>query len=427
MRKRQNNGNRAFISLLVIIMAMSFFPSVLSLEITNVWNIQTVDASESVGWSSAIAIDSNNIPHVAYGGSQDVKYASLNWNSWKIENIAQGGGRIGLALDSNNTPHVVFSDVEGRLFYAKRNVTGWDIQTVSGDGTSGAIALDSMGKPHIAYLTTARVLKFASLISTGWDIRTVDNSQLFSDNLVSLALDSNNQPHILYGYDKTGSQNTLMIVKYATYNNSGWDIQTVNSDAISGGLGNLVLDSKDLPQFTYILPGINPSFGYTVFNSTLIYIKSDGLVWNTQIVASNLNWGSFAGYLILDSSDYPHIVYCNSSFTNNTGTLLYSEWTGTSWNTQTVDSSSVLNAGPVVLDHNRNPHLAYLGQFKQYGSFAGYLKYASINEIQYENNNQTQTLYIFLLVGVPTSVVLLIAVAYACKKRKIKTLKSDGK
>jgi hypothetical protein len=349
------------------------------------WNIQTIDKNGSTGFNS-IALDSNNNPHIAYGAYENgyyrdphyVMYASWNGSEWIIENVTQGGGRIDLALDSNNNPHIVFTD-NSRLIYASLNATGWDTQIVD-KGFSAALALDSDGNPHIAYLNVENALKYASWKATGWNIQTVDSSQIFAANLVSLELDSNDKPHVLYGYDTRGSQPYLTIVKYAAHNSSGWSIQTVVSDAASWGLGNIALDSDGNPHFTYILPRINRASGhtqYTNLNTNLTYVSWNGSAWNTQTVASNIHWQGLAGYLALDSFDYPHIVYYNATSDSYSGALTYSRWTGTAWDTQTIDSNSSLNVGPIALDSNGIPHVAYSENPAPTSMYVAYIKYAT--------------------------------------------------
>jgi hypothetical protein len=422
------------LSLMVLLMLLGASFLLLPTQADLTWSIQTVDKNGATG-SRSIVLDSNNNPHIAYCDYENgnwhnplyVMYASWNGSDWNIENVTQGRGSIDLALDSNNNPHIVFNDGTGRLLYASFDSTGWNIQTVDNDGSSGSLALDSAGNPHIAYLTTRRALRYASWTATGWRIQPVDSSEIFDMNLVSLALDASNNPHILYGYNTPGSQNILTIVKYAAYNSSGWYTQTVVSDAAVGGLGNIALDSNGYPHFTYIFPRINRTYGspqYTNLNTTLTYVSWNGSAWNTQKVASNVNWRGLAGYLALDSHNYPHIAYYNSTPDGYSGALMYSSWTGTAWDTQTVDSNSSLDAGPIALDSNGTPHIAYLGQPVIPSNYVAYLKYAITTE-----PTQTPTPTATSAVGFPLNllspwiavpvitVIVLIALAYFWKKK----------
>jgi hypothetical protein len=410
------------LAILVLLMLFAVFFSTLSFGSPLSWNIQTVDAGET-GFSCSIALDSNNNPHIAYGGTHDVKYAS-----WKIQNISQGGGSIDLALDSNNNPHIVFNDIEGRLFYATSNSTGWEVQMLTSDGMSGSIALDSANNAQIAYLDTRNALKYAHRTATGWNIRTIDSSKIFNANLVSLALDTRNNPHILYSYDVRGSQNALTIVKYAAYNTSEWEIQSVISDSI-WGLGNIALDSNGYPRFTYIIRSIGSQDHsiITKYDSTLVYASWNGSAWEIRTVISNVNWQNFAGYLALDSHDNPHITYYNMTADTGSNSLMYSTWTGTEWNTQTIESNRTMSAGPIALDSRGTPHIAYLGQIRPYGSFAGFLKHATIAEYApNETSEPENALYLWGVLIIIVVVMMTIAYVWKKKATRVVILKSPA-
>ncbi len=371
----------------LLLIAILAFQSILQVRSYQTWSIQTVAKNSELGLNS-IALDSNNNPHIAYSAYEGgyyrnpsyVMYASWNGSEWIIENVTQGGGIIDLALDSNNNPHIVFNN-DGRLMYASLNATDWNMQIVD-EGFSASLALDSDDNPHIAYLNGEHSLKYARWTETGWHIQTIDSSQLFL-NTLSLELDSNNNPHILYGYDSPGPKSRLTVVKYATHSSSGWNIQAVVSDAAGGGFGNIALDSNGYPHFTYILPRINRAFGqteYTNLNTNLTYVSWNGSGWNTQEVASNISWHNRAGCLALDSNDYPHIVYYNLTSGGYSGVLKYSRWTGTAWDTQTVESISLLNMGSIALDSNGTPHITYSETPTPTSMYVADIKYATITE-----------------------------------------------
>jgi hypothetical protein len=411
----------------LLLIAILAFQGMLQAGASPIWSIQTVAKNSAIGLNS-IALDSNNNPHIAYSAYEGgyyrnplyLMYASWNGSEWIIENVTQGGGISDLALDSNNNPHIVFND--GRLMYAILNATGWNMQIVD-EGFSASLALDSDGNPHIAYLNGEHALKYARWTLTGWHIQTIDSSQIFH-NTLSLELDSNDNPHILYGYNTRGSQPYLTIVKYAVYNSSGWSIQTVVSDAASGGFGNIALDSDGYPHFTYILPQINRAFGqteYTNLNTNLTYVSWNGSGWNTQEVASNIRWQGRAGCLALDSNDYPHIVYYNLTSGGYSGVLKYSRWTGTAWDTQTVESISLLNMGSIALDSNGTPHITYSEKPTPTSMYVADIKYATTTEPTQTPIPMSESFQTILIVAVLVASVVLVGVGlrlYSKKRRQ---------
>jgi len=131
------------------------------------------------------------------------------WSIQTIDTRSSLYGGISITLDSNNNPHicyVAFTSFEPELgdpymMYARWNGTAWNTQRVVSNGWGAAIALDSNNNPHIIYALENRLM-YASLFGSSWSIQTVDSSE---DGFwhISLVLDNKDNPHIIY-YDHTG-------------------------------------------------------------------------------------------------------------------------------------------------------------------------------------------------------------------------------
>ena len=78
---------------------------------------------------------------------------------------------------------------------------------------------------------------YASWTGSSWETQAVPSAIALGYAAVSLALDSNGYPHILYGYAQANQGATFY---YAVFNGSGWTIQKVVSNPDVGGLCNLV-------------------------------------------------------------------------------------------------------------------------------------------------------------------------------------------
>ena len=78
----------------------------------------------------------------------------------------------------------------------------WHIETVDSGGTDTSIALDSNDHPHISYYRVdSGDLKYAYYDGSSWHIETVDGYGWWGGNVgwfTSIALDSNDYPHISY-------------------------------------------------------------------------------------------------------------------------------------------------------------------------------------------------------------------------------------
>ena len=124
----------------------------------------------------------------------------------------------------------------------------WLIEIVDSAGRVGwlpSVALDSNDDPHISYFDRGnRDLKYAKWDGSGWNIETVDSAGDVGWD-TSIALDSNDDPHISY------LDYTNVDLKYTKWDGNGWNIETVDSAGDVGWYSSLVLDSSDDPHISY--------------------------------------------------------------------------------------------------------------------------------------------------------------------------------
>jgi hypothetical protein len=306
---------------------------------TPVWVIETVDQTDSVGRFSSLALDADGQPHISYydDTNDDLKYAHYDGISWQIETVdgADVVGRFSsLALDATGRPHIsycrwMYTPYEHScvdLKYAYYDGATWQIETVETGslplfpGWYTSIALDSAGWPHISYgafyctggspgvpfVCDPDTLKYARYDGTNWQIETVDSTGWTGID-TSLALDTLDRPHISYFND---SSNQL---KYAYYDGTSWHIETVDN---ANGYTSLALDSADRPHISYRNSGLN-------------YAHYDGTVWQIQWLDS----GGAHSSLVLDVGGRPHISYLNGS------DLKYGWYDGATWQSQIVESA----------------------------------------------------------------------------------------
>src|SRR5208337_4111314 len=109
---------------------------------------------------------------------------------------------------------------------------------------------------------------YASLTASGWSVQTVDTNA----SQPVLALDSNNNPHIMYQ-----SSSMPFTIKYAVWNQSSWEIQTVTNNYY---LDQMILDSKGYPHFLCQNLVIKNNVPIYSDSSTLKYVSWNGHAWN---------------------------------------------------------------------------------------------------------------------------------------------------
>ena len=331
------------------------------------WSIQTLD--KNTDGSGFIALDSKGNPRILYGSyengnyhnPEDLVFASWTGSTWNQQTVTKNVFVLDFKLDASGSPHMIYRTDTMDIRYASWTqgsaLTSFPLADTV--GTPNSLALDSSGNPHVACTanghTVPLVLNYAVWTGSEWNTQTVDKPSQTIDDRVYLALDSEGNPHILYGYDI--HQNDTTAIKYATLTGSGWSIQTVMTNIPFQAYGNMVLDSNGFPHFTYWTaePTNKP------INGILNYASWNGTAWSMQIVASNVDFGLGSAYLALDSHNNPHIDYLDETPDSSTGKLIYTEWTGTTWSSQTIDSSAYY-PGPIVIDSNGKPHVTYGGE-----------------------------------------------------------------
>jgi outer membrane protein assembly factor BamB len=365
------------------------------------WKIQTIDSSGSVGYIS-IVLNSKNKPQVAYVDftgepHNHLKYA--NWTSagWSIQTvdwIGGWGGYCSLALDSNDVPHISYYDSElNGLKYASFNGSGWNMEIVdtTGVGRASSLAIDANDNPHISYCNNRNVsLKYVQKTASGWTFQAVDQNV---DVMwyTSLTLDSAGNPHIAY-FDNLNNQ-----IKYASLIGNKWRAETV---VHGGGPVSLALDANDNPHIIY---HNNYAFNYAIYT---------GSAWNVK----NINSGSpITGCYIsiaLDSLGNPHV-----SYTDLGGSLLYTTYNGSEWATQSIDSGNGTTGAysSIVLDSNDNPHIAYSYNTKQG------LKYTTLSNFTVIQGQSLLTQNQTILIIIPITVLLVIAIAMVALRKRGKT------
>ncbi len=230
----------------------------------------------------------------------------------------------------------------------------WHIEVVDeglGEYDAGpSLKLDTMGYPHISYIDGESFsLKYARFDGSNWQIETVEDVRLVCGT-TSLALDTLNRPHISYTRSNNGE---IVHLGYAYYDGTGWYTETVDSTDYSGSYSCLALDSAGRPHISY--------YRYTETGGTIQYARYDGLDWHIETIANILF--SRHSTLLIDTADRPHLSYSN-------GTAKYAYHDGTTWQVFTLEPDS--GGSSLALDDANLPHLIYIKDFHKGFRYAYY-------------------------------------------------------
>jgi len=211
------------------------------------------------------------------------------------------------------------------------------VDTDSSVNSNTTIALDSGDRPRILYFDDDDdALKYASWDNYMWNIETIISGKLrYSNN--SLALDQEGNPHIIFADDNS--------IIYAYLVDASWHFETIGSEYGMGADLSLALDSDDKPYASY--------YNYRLCDLKLIYW--DGYQWRIETVDSEGDVGMELS-LELDGYDRPHISYYD--FDNKD--LKYAYFNGSEWCIETVDAEG--QVGPyssIAIDSQDRPHISY--------------------------------------------------------------------
>jgi hypothetical protein len=363
------------------------------------WLRYIVDTESNSGAYTSLEYDTNGFPHIAYTDRADVelgkgvKYAYFNGIQWSVESIdAKGGGRLELSLDSNNQPHVVYGgNDQTTIMYATRENGEWiltplltafsvgqanydrDIQT-SEDGVVHILfTSDNDPRPNTDY----RVIYMS--IANG----VVSEPNMITNGIVgkwsSMTLDENNNPAVAY-WDNGGD------LFFAHFDGSEWQIDNVDNDGYQNHSGFY-------PSLVY---GADKKY-YIAFQShdpkKLRVASGQPGNWQIEDAADLPGWQLYdsPSPMVMDENGNLYIAY----YDVDAADLILLNKENDTWAATVLDSEGMVGQhASMKLNSDGLPALSY------YDETNGHLKYitASLNAVVDQDNDLLPD-YIEVLVG----------------------------
>jgi hypothetical protein len=247
--------------------------------VSTVWNRDTVHTSGTVGNVNFIAVDSRDMPHISFTAGGVLQYArklGATWNRDTVDPDVVGVTYSSIAVGANRIPQISYT-AGGVLKYANKlglpeENTGWNRDTVHDSGKVGkvsSIAVDSSGVPHISF-SEGGVLKYARKVGTTWNRDTVDANPGIDVRFNSIAVDSSGRPHIAYDDSATGTLKSSRL-------EGSWNRDTVTPGTRSGAIySSIAMNMSGTPRIGY----------YT--GAILRFVRKVGTTWNNDTVANPL-------------------------------------------------------------------------------------------------------------------------------------------
>ena len=288
-------------------------------------------------------------PGVAYTQNSptffELRYAKFNGTSWSVETVDGSSSDIGDSpslLEVQGQPAIAYlDDTNNNLKYARFNGSTWDIQTVDSASVSSPISMILVqGRPAIAYGASGLDLYYirsTDATGTNWGTRVevVDSILLLSASLSVI----NGVPAIAY-HDYSTSVNNNNYVKSNDSLGNSWGSPEIVEDDTSSTTGHTIslIDVQGRPAISY---------HRTSSGSLLRYARYNGSTWDIQTIADEgASCGLPQSMNLIDNK--PAIVYGVSllSFSGWQTRYIHSfDSTGTSWgNSELIDGGSSTSA-----------------------------------------------------------------------------------
>jgi len=235
----------------------------------NSWHIEIIDSEGDVGRSSALLFDSADRPHISYWDKSQghLKYALYTEEAWQLSTVDVShnvGEYSSLALNSKDLPFITYYDRENTaLKYAYQKENSWITEVLDSENRVGeysSLAIDALDTLHVSYYDfgnedpnekSNKDLKYAHFDGNSWAIATIDSGKDGEDSegvgkYSSLALDSENIPHIAYAVYSQSQP----AVRYASFDSDSSTWQIVSLLYSPGEYPSLAFDSFDQPHIS---------------------------------------------------------------------------------------------------------------------------------------------------------------------------------
>jgi len=278
--------------------------------------------------------------------------AQTTW-TWRTEDVDVQGKFTSLTTDRESNVHLSYSDGHA-IKYAFRPTgpnSKWFNMIIDGGDTYTSIAVDSQNHPHICY--TARVLRYAQYDGSKWNAQTIatDNAPIYFSCAIAISPDGS--PHISWYREKDPDNTPYAHIKYAELQDDAWVIRTLDFEMQTGKFEAMTLDS-----------GGNPILSFDAYVKGLLKFahKVQG-EWKVETVdfrghTNNVYDVGMGNSITLDRNGNPVISFEDGE------TIKFAHKVEDRWKVETVDTwrpqgSWVGYRTAVVVDSENHPHIAY--------------------------------------------------------------------
>jgi PKD repeat protein len=303
-----------------------------------VWVKETVASTGDQGQYATIALDADNIPHIAWYDLSQARldYAFRDWQGWHITLVDSGqvGEWASIAISPvTNLPAIAYYDAGNQAAkFAWYDGADWHTEFISEGSTLRGdyihLKYRADGVPFVSYHYDNGAFAYMGVHvawRTGpatWPGHDLDQAfwPLDMGTYTAIAFDSANYPQVAYRDQTIGYQ------KFGWENGSGWFFETAINLDLAGQWASIALDSGD----NIYIANYNTA---TIGNDCACVIQKVGGVWSLDNI--DCGAGEFGSYdsIAIDSTDHLHVTYYAA------GDLKYAVDTENGWDIQTLDDA----------------------------------------------------------------------------------------
>ena len=250
------------------------------------------------GADAGVVVDSQGNVHVCYQFSYEGCDA-MNHNYPDLRYVKRQRAQL------NNASSITEETIEGSLFpafdYGIQNSVGYDCQLVL-DAAENPVAFYDVKADQTNFGDQTSGLRVARRNGEGtWQPDWVDeNCEVVALSAARFA--GEDILAVAYAVKENNGVNTVYYLKYASFQNDTWTVETVDDSVSCGSYCSLAFNSQGQPAIAYY--EIRSHTGYTLQN--LKYARYIGDTWQTERVAQSGDIGKFNN-LWFDVNDRAHI------------------------------------------------------------------------------------------------------------------------
>lgn len=276
-----------------------------------------------------------------------------------------------LRVDSQGHLHLAFGRFH--LYYAVFDGSTWQVEMVDqpelARGVFSSLALDADDNPHIVYREQwTWHIYYAYKDATGWHTELLHEAPYpassYDDgsSYTTIEFDHQNRPHALFRSYVSADIQPLI---HAWHDGTAWQFETLDGNGIMGYQSSLAFDSQGYMHISYS--------DHTTEDVCIIhYAYQDAVGWHNEILEDGLkdtaaNHGSST--LALTAGGLPVIAYDYNNGVDYTARVASRQSDG-SWIKEDPYTSVYEWYPSMVLDAGGYPHLVHSGKINGYSATA---------------------------------------------------------